>query len=248
MPDEFRPSSPRRQSKHETHMYYQRPVTGSRGETLQNPGWIVVGGVKGGKRDRYEDWKGFKPLKQFGEIPDNHTNPWEFILTQPGGPESFPVDQLLTLRWYDPTVIPTDCVWEGKDEEACPYMLKLKREGVQFPQLGGHEVVERQCPECERASFATIDGVGGIGPLARHLTIMHDWTPERLKKYGDAMNIDFEAVYSRKTQEKIFNFGARADFSCDECDWKADEAKDASPKNQLQGHKMGAHKKEPVTA
>lgn len=251
MPEQFTPTAPRRPNKYETHMYYQRPTEGPRGEVVQNPGWITVGGVKGDKRTRYEDWKRFTALRQFGEIPSGHSNQWEHILCQPGGPEAFPVDQVLTLRWYNPQEIPMDCAWMGRDEEPCPYMMKLRSEGVRFPQLEGHEVIERQCPECERAKFATVDGVGGVGALARHLSIIHDWTPERLKKYGEAMGIDFDAVYSRKTQEKTFSFKpehARNGVACDECDWEPDATSDGSPLRQLQGHKMGAHKKEPVTA
>lgn len=229
------PTKRKRASKHETHMYYRKPN-----------GWIIVGGVKGGKKDVFEEQRGFTPLKQFGELQDNHTNEWEHILTHPDGPVAFPLEQVMAFRWYNPDDIPKSCDWEDDEEEPCPVMLKLMSEPVVFPQLSGHKVTELSCPECDKPPFSVVDGVGGIQPLARHLSIMHDWDMDKLKKYGDAVDIDFDMAWSNAKRSKEFDFAVRADFSC-ECGWKPDEDKDASPQKQLAGHNMGAHK-EPVTA
>lgn len=242
MPQGYTPQEKRkRPGKYESNMYYRRPANG------QRPGWIIVGGVKGEKRRVFEDIRGFKALPEFGELPHGHTNPWEHILTSPGGPEAFPVDQVMSLRWYNEDDIPTDCEWEGKDEEACPMMIKLKTEGVVFPQLTGHTIIEHSCPECDRPPFSTVDGMGGIEPLARHLKIMHGWDAQNLMKWGEATGIDFQKVYSKERMEKTFDFtpSENADFSCTQCDWKPDG--EGAPSKQLAGHKMGAHK-EPVTA
>jgi len=223
-------------SKFEKHGYYRKPDRGDEAN------WITVKGIKHGKRERLEDHKGFTYLREYGEMPDGHTNQWEWILTHEGGPEEFPASQILTYRWYNPEDIPTRCDWEGKDEEPCPYMLKLQ-EGVTFPQLTGHKVEELSCPECDRPPFAVIDGVGGIGPLARHLSIMHDWDADRMTKYGKKVGIDFDLAYASERKPKTFDFGdaVRADFSC-ECGWGPDANKEASPSKQLRGHQLGAHK------
>ncbi|KKM96952.1 hypothetical protein LCGC14_1172980 [marine sediment metagenome] len=248
MPEAFNPDMPRRgkRSKYEKHMYYRKPDRGSEAN------WITVKGRKHGKQDRLEDYKGFTPLKQFGELIDGHTNQWESIFLQEGGPEAFPVDQVLTLRWYNPADLPTDCSYGNDDDPPCPYMMKLKEEGVKFPQLEGHKVVELFCPECDRAPFGVVNGVGGIGPLARHLSTMHDWDADRMAKYGEKVGIDFDEAYSSERQSKTWEFGGaespsvRADFSC-ECGWAPNSEKDVPPQKQLRGHQLGAHK-EPVTA
>lgn len=236
--DQFTPRR-KRQGKFEVHMYYRRP------EGVRHPGWITVKGSKGEKKERYED-RGIMALREFGELRDGHTNPWEIILTHPDGPKAFPVDQVMQARWYDPKNIPTECRWEGKDEEPCPWMLKLESEGVHFPQLDDHEVTERSCPQCDRPPFVMVDNLGGVEPLARHLTIIHGWDTDQLRKYGAAVGIDFDMIYSKAGKEKTFKFGARADLSCGECEWKPDPEKE-HPARQLQGHKLGAHKAE-VTA
>ena len=246
MPETFDPDMTRRgmKSKFEKHMYYRKPDEGTEAN------WITVKGVKGGKRERLEDYRNFTPLREFGELVDGHTNPWEVIFLQEGGPAAFPVEQVLTLRWYNPKDLPTECGWGDEDDPPCPYMMKLKEDGVHFPQLANHKVVELLCPECDRAPFGVIDGVGGIGPLARHLSIMHDWDADRMKKYGKRVDIDFDLAYSAERQSKTWEFGdtpvTHADFPCG-CGWEPNSEKEASPSKQLRGHQLGAHK-EPVTA
>lgn len=196
-------------SKFEQHIYYKRPLTGD------EPGWIVIQGTNM-ERQRDLMLRGFQPLNQYGTLEaresflrqtgalgkDEPMDPWRVILEHPDGPREFPADQVMTLRWYQ--------------DEHCPIP------GTKFPQLGGHSIVEYQCPECRCLPFAAIDGVGGIEPLGRHLRIVHSWDRASLVKYGEKVNIDFDAIYSSIVHEYEFS-GAKkvksSGFDCPDCDW-----------------------------
>jgi len=197
-------------TKFEQHIYYRRPLTGD------EPGWIVIQGTNM-ERQRDLMLRGFEPLNKFGTLEsresylrqtgalgkDEPMDPWRVILEHPEGPKEFPAEQVMILRWYQ--------------DEHCPIP------GTKFPQLGGHSIVEYQCPECRCLPFAAIDGVGGIEPLGRHLRIVHSWDRASLVKYGEKVNIDFDAIYSSIVHEYEFS-GAKKErkssgFDCDECDW-----------------------------
>lgn len=237
-------SALRKQGKYAKHMYARRPTEGN------DPGWIVVV-----TRSNLEDYmiRGFIPLWQYGYMEDYfkaHPLPpersvppegkWWQILTQPGGPEEFPVDQVLTLRWYR--------------SEDCPLP------GVRFPQLAGHKVKEFKCPECRRAFYAQ-DGTGGIADLGIHLKYIHSWDRPSLVNYGETVGIDFNAIYSKI--EKTYEFEPESEpepeapvsesgletvgkFDCDQCDWKPKQ-KAKRPGRALMMHKQGSHP-EPVPA
>ncbi len=168
-------SSLGRGGKFKRHIYYRRPDEGEQRR------WIVVAG-----RQDMEDMslRGFEPLWKYGLLPEGEPNIWKHILTQPGGPEEFPAEQVMISRWY-------------KDED-CPVP------GTVFPQLQGHKVKEYQCPECSRVPFAALDGLGGIEPLGRHMRLIHTWDRASLVKYGEKVGIDFDAIYSHI--EKTFEF------------------------------------------
>ena len=198
-------------SKFEKHMYFRRPATG------ENPGWIVFAGTN---LDRQNDLmrRGFTRMDKYGTIedmevqlrragrihPEAQIDPWYPILMHPDGPREFPVEQVLQLRWYK--------------AEHCPV------EGTKFPQIGAHSVREYQCPECKVLPFAAIDGMGGIEPLGRHLRIQHGWDRASLVKYGERINIDFDAIYSAIKVDYAFD-GApvkerkASGFGCPDCDW-----------------------------
>ncbi len=171
-----------RGGKFKRHMYYRRP---DKGEQRR---WIVVAG-----RQDLEGMalRGFTPLWDYGLLPETgadgaaEQNIWRHILTSPGGPEEFPVEQVMTLRWYR--------------EQDCPVP------GTKFPQLAGHKVKEYQCPECRRPAFAAFDGLGGVDPLGRHLRLIHSWDRASLVKYGEKVGIDFDAIYSNV--ETTIEFG-----------------------------------------
>jgi hypothetical protein len=163
-------------------IYYRRPNEG------ENAGWITWGDSASGTKLRDFGVRGFQPLYKYGVInskknqqyaeehgisPDKSV--WIPILTHPDGPAEFPLEQIMTLRWYRP--------------ENCPI------EGVVWPQLTGVKIKEYRCPECKRPPFINnADGVGAVYGLGNHLRIMHGWDRVALMAYGDRIGIDFNAV------------------------------------------------------
>lgn len=161
-------------------IYYRRPV----GEDKADSGWIVWGDSASGTKLQDRAILGFEPLMKYGMINDRavekraddegwdqNRRHWHKILSHPDGPAEFPIDQILTFRWYRP--------------EDCP------EPGVIFPQLSGTKVREYRCPECRRKPFIDIDGVGGVTNLANHLRILHEWDRVSLMAYGERVGIDF---------------------------------------------------------
>jgi hypothetical protein len=128
--------------------------------------------------------KGNQPLPQFGIIAYSE-DLWGPILRHPDGPALFPVEQVLTYRWYRKDMLPDlrPIVQQGRD---------LVRSGVQprvaFPQLVGVKIVEFPCPEPCTRSFHSPLHLGG------HLRVMHGYDRSEILKYGDAMGIDFSKV------------------------------------------------------
>ena len=169
-------------------IYYRRPLLDKDGNPAENAGWIVWGDSTSGTKLRDYAIRGFTPIFTYGAInsaanikwaEDNKVKPpawpWVPILRHPDGPAEFPIDQILTLRWYRP--------------ENCPVP------GVVWPQLKGVKIKEYRCPECKRAPF--VDNAGGVGAiygLGTHLRIMHGWDRVALMAYGDRIGVDFNAV------------------------------------------------------
>jgi hypothetical protein len=200
----------RQGGRFEKHIYYRRPRSG------ENAGWITMQGTN---LNRQTDMtvRGFEPMPKYGTFEDNELrlrrenklgpdepmNQWRPILEHPDGPAEFPVQQVMDLRWYKP--------------EDCPVP------GTKFPQLGGHSIVEYRCPECSRF-FVASDGFGGIEPLARHLRLIHSWDRASLVKYGEKVNIDFDAIYSSIETAYEFSGAPVAEhkssgFDCPDCTW-----------------------------
>lgn len=166
-------------------MYYRKAPKGL------EAGWIVVQGTNA-ERQNGLFMKGMVPLHQYGivnpqavEPPDPDANSaqayrhWAQILTAPGGPEEFPVSQLMEYRWYD--------------QRYCPVP------GVRFPQLEGAKISKFWCPECESVYFHRAIH------LARHLRSSHEWDRAEIAAYGDEAGISFtkEAVGDRATVETV---------------------------------------------
>lgn len=160
-------------------IYYRKPLMAN-GKPHSEAGWICWSDSQAGKQ--LDLWKkGWQPLNKYGEIrvkksenqpdgPFDRYGPWGPILCHPDGPGEFPVDQILTFRWYDP--------------ERCPVP------SARFPQLRewlaeGHEIDEYDCPECTLARYAK--------PvyLARHLRIAHNYERHEIIALGKEMNVDF---------------------------------------------------------
>lgn len=178
---EMRPTSGRRAGARDAAAgYFRKPN-----------GWITVSQYKGGASlDVFLD-RGFDPLRKYGDVTqfngldaDGEPIPdsiWGPILRHPEGPAEFPIEQIITARWYNP--------------ETCP-------EKVNWKQLKGVAIQQYQCPECSRAPFVSakkdgevLSNVGdGVAGLAKELTVGHSWDRLSLMEYGKRMGIDFNAV------------------------------------------------------
>ncbi len=152
-------------------MYYRKPPKGV------EAGWIVVQGTNA-ERQAGLFMKGFVPLQQYGfvnpqsvEAPDPEADnapayrTWAPILLKPGGPEEFPVSQLIEMRWYDARYCPVP--------------------GVRFPQLEGASLTKFWCPECETIYYHKAIH------LARHLRSSHEWDRAEIGAYGQEAGINF---------------------------------------------------------
>ena len=208
-------------------MYYRRPDKG------QHKRWIVID-----SRTMLESFqmRGFVPLFDYGYIPYNdpdmvddkggHTvplsSPWKPILQHPKGPSEFPVEQVISSRWY----IPEECPWPA----------------AKFPQLSGNKVTHYPCPECDRFPFQAVNDIGGIQHLSTHLRLSHDWDRISIMKYGERMGIDFDVVYGDLKQTYDFTGGETAEdvATCDDCEYVTAPGKSAA--KALRMHKMSAHK------
>ena len=193
-------------------MYFRRP------DKPYHRRWITWG-----SRTHMEGFliRGFEPLWKYGYVASDDPNPpWGTILNHPEGPLEFPAEQVISHRWYIP--------------EQCPVP------SVRFPQLQGNKVTHYPCPECERAPFIAVNGLGGIEDLARHLRLMHAWDRPSLMKYGEKVGLDFDVVYG--DLKESFDFNAEpATVKCDECDFTVSPDSKA-PAASLRMHKLGAHK------
>ena len=169
------------------------------GEPAENAGWITWGDSLSGTKARDYRTRGFTPLDKYGKInslprenalTDRIANGeqmtprqydaeyiWGPILRHPDGPGEFPLDQILSMRWYEARNCPI--------KEVAPADL--------FPQLRGHKIKHYPCPQCNR-SFAEVDGSGAAKSFANHLRIMHDWDMANILNYGKEVGIDFAKV------------------------------------------------------
>lgn len=166
-------------------MYYRKPNRG------RDAGWIILAGTNP-ERQLGLFAKGLVPLDRYGFVNPQVVTPpdpgsdqaeayrmWAPILTAPGGPEEFPVSQLLEQRWYDPDICPV--------------------RGVRFPQLDGVALTKFWCPECETVYFHKAIH------LARHLRSSHEWDRAEIGAYGAEAGINFakESAGARAAVEAV---------------------------------------------
>lgn len=157
-------------------------------------GWITWGDSQSSKQIDYIA-RGWQPLTQFGQITGTTYNRqtgehdpdpasvWGPILRHRDGPGQFPLQQILTYRWYK----------------------KPPVRGVRFPQLEGVEVTEYQCPECDDREYHD------VSHLARHLRNQHDYDRLEINQLGKDLGIDFNRqvehggrkVYSYEADETL---------------------------------------------
>lgn len=177
--------------KGEKVIYYRRPQFQPKGNPDPAPGWIVWADSQVFKQIHYLE-RGWTPLPKYGQVqklfradapagsPDSY-GPWGPILSHPDGPGEFPVEQILTYRWYDPSQCPVP--------------------GVRFPQLQawvaeGNEIVEYPCPECNGRSY--LDAIF----LARHCRNAHEYDRAEILALGEQLGIDFRRIF-RKSVRRI---------------------------------------------
>ena len=152
-------------------MYYKKPPKGV------EAGWVVINGTNP-ERQQGLFMKGFVPLQQYGFVsPQDVTPPdpesptaqayctWSTILLKPGGPEEFPVEQLIAYRWYDPSVCPVP--------------------SARFPQLVGAKITRVWCEECTTVYYHKPTH------LARHLRTVHHYDRADVRAYGEQYGINF---------------------------------------------------------
>lgn len=155
-------------------MYYRKPPRGV------EAGWIIVNGTNP-ERQQGLFQKGCVPLQQYGFVdPQAATVPpemegdegraasyrtWSRILLAPGGPEEFPVSQLIEFRWYDPSICPV------------PH--------ARFPQLVGVTITRVWCEECSTVYYHKATH------LARHLRTVHHYDRADVRAYGEQYGITF---------------------------------------------------------
>lgn len=155
-------------------MYYRKPNRGAEAN------WIVVNGTNA-ERQQGLFQKGFVPLQQYGFVdPQAVTVPpyleedegraasyrtWAKILLAPGGPDEFPVDQLISYRWYDTGICPVG--------------------PTRFPQLVGVKILRVWCEECSTVYYHKATH------LARHLRTVHSYDRADVRAYGEQYGITF---------------------------------------------------------
>lgn len=146
-------------------MYYRKPPRGI------EAGWIVVNGTNP-ERQAGLFMKGFVPLQEYGFVspqdvdhPDPSYRTWAQILTAPGGPDEFPVEQLIAYRWYDPAICPVP--------------------SARFTQLVDVKIVRIWCEECTTVYYHKPTH------LARHLRTIHSYDRADVRAYGEQYGINF---------------------------------------------------------
>lgn len=164
-------------------LYWRRPLVQSDGEADPQPGWIFwASNNPFALMDNMA--LGWIPLNKFGEVKgsaDGVRSPWFVILSHKDGPAAFLVDQLIAYQWYDP--------------DKC-----FKDTGVRavFPQLGGVEITEYDCPECNTVKYAKPIW------LARHLRNAHNYDRSEVQAYGKEVGIDFgKELVKGKTMKRF---------------------------------------------
>lgn len=229
--------------KYDQPIYFRRPATNRAGRPLEHAGWIVVGSFT---NRSHMEFRGFEALFQkYGFLPQNDPeikdydgNPaplrsiWYPILTHPDGPKEFPLDQVMSNRWFEKAGLEQVFGWGNAPE---PQRL--------FPQLGQikEKIIKYRCPDCAEPKREFVDP-GGPSALAKHLRIIHEWSRQEMNAWGDRHGINFSEVYGDPRSEVVFNMEPEAQrLSCDICEYVVPEDSQ-KPAASLRMHKMNAHK------
>lgn len=170
-------------------IYWRRPAVHTDGTPDAEPGWIFTA-----SNDAFRLMEsfavGWTPLLKYGRVKgvaDGVASKWFQILSHPDGPAEFPIEQILTYRWYD--------------RQRC--LRDTGVANVRFPQLAGTPVTEYDCPECNNRQYAK------PVHLARHLTNDHNYDRANIIALGEQLGISFE-------KEKVKDRGVERVFVYDE--------------------------------
>lgn len=181
-------------------IYYRTPQRKPDGTRHMQAGWIGWGDSQQSAR-MSKIARGYLPLMsdnkpRYGNIeakpkddsPDGafeQWGPWGVILSQPGGMDEFPKDQILTFHWYDAERLRFSL------QGSLPPNIKVRNGQVLWPQLSGEKLVIFSCPEC--SDWRHLQAVF----LARHLRIWHDYDQADILAFGQQYGVDFSAELNR---------------------------------------------------
>ena len=179
------------QTKEESVIYYRKPaVNPVTGEVPVDASWVTFSDSQDPKQLKLIRNKGFEPLDRYGRIEDSSC-PWAVILSSPDGRREFPVDQIVTFRWYEPTGLRR--AWPGLPRE----VVGLAQIVRLFPQLAGQNIEEFPCPECHNKTFLKPSG------LAHHLRIHHEYDRVEIIAVGKEMGLDFSREFRVRRPQTI---------------------------------------------
>lgn len=172
--------------KWERVIYYRNPARNFLGEVHLEANWISWSDSQTLKRaDRM--LLGYMPLELFGAIHDSK-HPWEGILAHPQGAGMFPVDQILSYKWYDIANLKRD--WLG-----CP--ANVTSPAQVFGQLRGVPIELFTCPNCRNREFTNSGG------LFSHMHNTHDMAPSDIFAYFEHEGIEFKMRRAERSHRVI---------------------------------------------
>lgn len=180
--------------------FYRTPQRTPDGRRHLQAGWIGWGdtqqGVKISKIAR-----GYLPIMngpeyRYGFIEAKHKEndpdgpyekwgPWGVILSQRGGMDEFPRDQILAFHWYDAERLRESL------QGSIPPSVPVRNGQVLWKQLSGEKLVIFSCPEC--TDWRHLEAVF----LARHLRIWHQYDQADILAFGQQYGVDFSAELNR---------------------------------------------------
>ncbi len=177
-------------------IFYRTPQRTPDGTRHRQAGWIGWGDSQQSAR-MSKMARGYLPLMngqnpRYGNIgtkrreddpdgPFETWGPWGVILSQPGGMEEFPKDQILTFHWYDAERLRQSL------KGSIPPNIKVRNGMVLWPQLAGENLKIFSCPEC--TDWRHLQAVF----LARHLRIWHDYDQADILAFGQQHGVDFSS-------------------------------------------------------
>lgn len=180
--------------------YYRTPQRKPDGGRHVQAGWIGWGDTQQGAKIQ-KIARGYLPLmngnqyrygfieaKRHDNDPDGPFElwgPWGPLLSQPGGMDELPKDQILAYHWYD-----AERMRESLGG-SLPPNVPVRNGMVLWKQLAGEKLTIFSCPEC--SDWRHLEAVY----LARHLRIWHNYDQADIMAFGQQYGVDFSAEMNR---------------------------------------------------